>query len=301
MPGIQNQTSSEVRLEIQGNADAILYITICAINGAFSLTALLGNIVVLGAIWRTPSLHIPSNVFLFGLAVSDFAVGLIVLPTFIAFLILEFTTETHVIQKWTAFRSVQAVFVCATVLTLTSVSVDRIIALTFHLKYQAIFTIKRAGSILSFIWIVSIAYGLTIVFSEGLYSHLSIAVFSSCLVVNSLAYLVIYRIARRHLVQIQAQQQIQTQQQNGTLNIIRYRKSVINMFLLFMLFALCYVPYIFVRVYTKFADWNSVHVVLALRLSAMLVYLNSSLNPLLYCWRMREMRVGMKRFLKALC
>ena len=299
MPTIHNRTSNGVQLVMQ-ESDVILYTAICGINGVFSLTALLGNFVALGAIWRSSSLHIPSNVFLFGLAMSDFGVGLIVQPTFLALLVIEFTTEEYVINAWTAFRSIQAILVSATILTLTSVSVDRFIALTFHLKYQAIVTIKRASGILCLIWIASITYGLTLVSSELLHNTLSIVVFSSCLVVNSFVYLVIYRIARRHLSQIQAQEQVQAQQINGASNFSRCRKSVVNMFLLFLLFLLCYVPYIFVRVYINFADWNPTYVTFSLRLSAALVYLNSSLNPLVYCWRMRELRVGMKNFLKAL-
>ena len=302
MPSIQNQTSTEIRLFIQGS-DAILYSIVCTINGVFSLTALLGNFVALAAIWRTSSLHTASNVFLFGLALSDFGVGLIVQPSFLALLVIEFTTKTHLKKAWAAFRSTQAVFVFATVLTLTLVSVDRVIALTFHLRYQTIVTFKRALSVLPFIWIVSIGYGLMIVFSASLHRWLSFALFPSCLVVNSFAYLIIYRIARRHHNDIHAQEQIQGQQGNhdGTLNMSRYRKSVISMFLLFVLFVLCYFPYIFLRVYTNFANWSPVHVAFALRLSASLVYLNSSFNPLLYCWRMRELRVAMKRFVKALC
>ena len=303
MPNIQNQTSTEIRLFLQGS-DAIIYGIVCVINGVFSLTALLGNFVALGAIWRTPSLHIASNVFLFGLALSDFGVGLIIQPSFLVLLVIEFTTETHLEKAWTAFRSTQAVFVFATVLTLTLVSVDRVIALTFHLRYRTIVTVKRACSVLPFIWIASIGYGVTIVFSARLHRYLSIAVFPSCLVVNSFAYLIIYRIARRHHDDIQAQaEQIQWQQVNhhGTLNMSRYRKSVISMFLLFILFVLCYVPYIFLRVYINFANWSPVHAAWALRLSASVVYLNSSFNPVLYCWRMRDLRMEMKRFLKALC
>lgn len=61
MPTIHNRTSNGVQLVMQ-ESDVILYSAICGINGVFSLTALLGNFVALGAIWRSSSLHIPSKV-----------------------------------------------------------------------------------------------------------------------------------------------------------------------------------------------------------------------------------------------
>ena len=302
MSTMTNQSSTEVRFLIQGS-DAVLYIAVCAINGVFSLMTLLGNFVALGAIWRTPSLHTPSNVFVFGLAVSDFGVGLIAQPSFVVVSVIEFVTETRLGMPWVrAFVSTQAVFVFATALTLTMVSVDRFIALTFHLKYKAIITVKRARGILFFIWIASIAYGLAfLLLGARLHHILSAAVFSACMIINLLVYFIIYRIARRHHVQIQAQEQIQARQENGTSNMSAYRKSVINIFLLSTLFVLCCVPYIFVRVYISFADLSRNRRMFAARLSASSMYLNSLFNPLLYCWRMRDLRMGMKSFVKAWC
>ena len=156
--------------------------------------------------------------------------------------------------------------------------------------------------ILFFIWIASIAYGLAfLLLGARLHHILSAAVFSACMIINLLAYFIIYRIARRHHVQIQAQEQIQARQENGTLNMSAYRKSVINIFLLSTLFVLCCVPYIFVRVYISFADLSRNRRMFAARLSASSMYLNSLFNPLLYCWRMRDLRMGMKSFVKAWC
>lgn len=267
MSTMTNQSSTERHFLIQGS-DAVLYFAVCVINGVFSIITLLGNFVVLGAIWRTPSLHTPSNVFLFGLAVSDFGVGLIAQPSFVIVSVIEFVTETRLGKPWiTAFVLTQAVFVFATALTLTMVSVDRFIALTFHLKYKAIITVKRASIILFFIWIASIAYGLAFLLLRARQHHiLSAAVFSACMIINLLVYLIIYRIARRHHDQIQAQEQVQVRQENGTLNMSRYRKSVINIFLLSTLFVLCCVPYIFARVYINFADLSRNNRKLAVRL-----------------------------------
>ena len=255
----------------------------------------------MGAIWRTASLHSPSHIFLFGLALSDFGVGLFVQPTFIALLVIQLKTAMYNAHYWNLFRFAQAVFVAATALTLTTVSVDKLMALTFHLKYNAVLTIKRACIVLFVIWIASIGYGSTLLFSRRLHRDLNIVIFTSCLVVNSVAYFVIYRIARRHQLQIHKQAQVLAQPGKGNLNMKNYRKSVISMLFIFILFLICYVPYIFIRVFTHFVPRNPIQIGLALRLSAVIVYFNSCLNPLIYCWRIRELRRGMKTFLKTLC
>ena len=117
-----NQSSNQANLSLSGNY-AIIYIAICTVNGASSLIAILGNFTALGSIWRTASLHSPSHIFLFGLALSDFGVGLFIQPTFIAFLVIEFKTAMYNVHDWNLFRFAKAVFVSTTALTLTTVSV----------------------------------------------------------------------------------------------------------------------------------------------------------------------------------
>ena len=55
----------------------------CIFNIPTSVAAAFGNLLVLVSIWRTSSLHLPSFVLLFNLALSDLCVGLIVQPAFV--------------------------------------------------------------------------------------------------------------------------------------------------------------------------------------------------------------------------
>ncbi|KAJ7392465.1 hypothetical protein OS493_012130 [Desmophyllum pertusum] len=74
-------TSTDFNL---GDIPSGWYIFSCVLNAVFSITATVANLLVLAAIRRTPSLHSPSNTLLFGLALSDLGVGLIVHPLFFA-------------------------------------------------------------------------------------------------------------------------------------------------------------------------------------------------------------------------
>ena len=81
----------------------------------------------------------------------------------------------------------------------------------------------------------------------------------------------------------------------------RYRKSLITMIVLLILLISCYSPYICMRAVTNFIDWpSSPFRTFMLRLSASLVYLDLSINPVIYCWRVSVMRGAMKQFWKSL-
>ncbi len=56
----------------------------CVLNAPLMLISIIGNILVLAAILRTPSLLSPSAILLCSLAVSDLLVGFVVQPLYIA-------------------------------------------------------------------------------------------------------------------------------------------------------------------------------------------------------------------------
>ena len=117
---------------------AEFYDAVCVLNAVFSLTTFAGNFLVLGTIWSTPTLHKLTNILLLGLSLSDLAVGLIVQPMFIVRVISKVSQEYRQV-----FRFIQAFFISVTILTLTSVSVDRCLALILHLRYVAVVTAKK--------------------------------------------------------------------------------------------------------------------------------------------------------------
>ena len=72
---------------VGGNiTDAIKKVLVinCATNIPLAITSIIGNLLVLHAVWKTPTLHVPSVVLLCGLALSDLTVGAVMQPFFIA-------------------------------------------------------------------------------------------------------------------------------------------------------------------------------------------------------------------------
>ena len=269
------------------------YYVLCVLNAVFSLTAFAGNFLVLGAIWRTPTLHKPTNILLLGLSLSDLAVGLIVQPMFIVRFIWNVSQDYRQV-----FRFIQAFFISATILTLTSVSVERCLALILHLRYIALVTVKKTLLVLCFIWLASAVYAVTFLIDPELNRSISFSAMALCIVVTTSMCLTIYRICRRHRIQIQSQQ---LANQPEALDMKRYRKSLITMIVLLILLFICYTPYICLRAVDILVGWTSApYKRFLMRLSTSLVYLNSSINPVIYCWRVPAIRVAMKQFWKSL-
>ena len=274
---------------------AEFYNALCALNAVFSVTAFAGNFLVLGAIWITPALQKPTNILLLGLALSDLSVGLLVQPMFIVRVIYKVNQDYRQV-----FRFTQAFFISATILTLTSVSVERCLALVLHLRYVAVVTVKNTLLTLCLIWLASLMYAGTFLIDPVLHRTVSMFVMALCIVVSALACSTIYRICRRHRLQIQSQSM---QNQPEAFDMKRYRKSLTTMIALLIVLFICYTPYICLRAVANFNGWPDVttpYRAFILRCTASLVYLNSSINPVIYCWRISAMRVAMKQVLKSL-
>ena len=111
----------------------------------------------------------------------------------------------------------------------------------------------------------------------------------------------IYLSVRHHANQIQALQVQPTANQNGeagTRNTAGWRKSAIGTLLVYLAFLVCYLPnFCFLIVYLIFGPSSAITVVLDL-FSSTLLFLNSTLNPLIYCWKMRRIRLTILTILR---
>ena len=80
---------------------------------------------------------------------------------------------------------------------------------------------------------------------------------------------------------------------NTGLNMARYKRTVFNALWVHLTLAACYLPTTVVTAFT-IAQGVSVTLLLAQVWGFTLVYLNSSLNPVLYCWKIKEVRQAVK-------
>ena len=78
------------------------------------------------------------------------------------------------------------------------------------------------------------------------------------------------------------------------LNVGRYRKTVYTALWIQITLVTCYLPQALMRPFEDLFYLSEVSLILGLRYTASLVFLNSSLNPLLYCWNIKEVRQAVK-------
>jgi len=276
---------TDLRQSHQSRIDYVIAASV-VVSVLLCFTALFGNCSILITLWRTPSLHSVANILLASLALSDLAVGVIVQPLYITLLLKKEDLGSRFELVFTILTS----FLClASFLTTAAIGVDRLLALQLHLRYDTAVTPFRVAGLVIFIWVFCALYASTGVWLRNIFfKGLPLMAFS-LLLVNFATYLKIYLIVRRHQLQI-ANLELWHQDHRGNV-FWRLRKSAVNTFLVFIVLVFCYMPRSLVAVLKEDAFSSAAEVNI---ISVSIVFLNSSLNPLLYCWRIRELRTAMK-------
>ncbi|XP_078364298.1 histamine H2 receptor-like [Oculina patagonica] len=273
-------------------------ILVCILNSVFSLITLTGNSVILHVIRKTRELHSPSFVLLFCLAASDLLVGLICQPFFVAYKIAELGNNfgvyctlrmLHTILGWTMAG--------VSLLTLSLVSVDQLLALTLHLRYTTIVTVSRVFQITAFLWIgtlTGVLLRFSITGSNFSWLFVPLVTLLLTILVMALSTMKIFQIVRRHRRQIRQQQQ---SVQLNTVNVLKCRKSAVTVLYVYGLFLIFYFPFC-VTVFVETLTGYTLSLKIAYDYVTTVVYVNSFLNPLVYCWRIGEIRRAVKNVLR---
>ena len=263
----------------------------CVLNVLLMFISILGNALVLAAIRRTPSICSPSMSMVCSLAVSDLLVGFIAEPLFIAD---ELIKENLVLYRVSAMFGFS---VCGVSLaTMTLISVDRLLAVQYHMRYATLVSQPRVISIIVIIWLFTFVSSGFHIWNKFLHHLLSAIYIGICLIISTICYIRIYLKVRHHRSQIQAQQQaVRCQYAANNASMMQLTRSAVNTFLFYICMIACYFPsYVLLTIfglgYMEWAtEWN---------IATTMVFMNSSINPFLYCWRLRELRVAVAKTIK---
>ena len=263
-----------------------------AFNALLSLTSAVLNIVTTQAIRKTLSLPGTLRTLLLSLAGSDLGVALLGQPLYLVFLATitqSNGSRIHCTAKF-AFVIIMGVFISASFLGIVALSLDRFLAILLHLRYASVVTYKRAVAAVVFVWVFS-ALRSPVTFlwlDSGITDLVSLAIGFICLAGTSFVYFRIFLVVRRQKKQTRTQ--LQQVVHNGEVaNLTSARRSSLNTFFIFLAFLFCYLPqfccWIIINIYGPGIALNN-----WLFVTWTLVFLNSSLNPVVYCWRMRNIR-----------
>lgn len=277
-----------------------VYIVNCILNAIFSLIAVFFNAVIFVSIRRTQSLHDPSHLLLSILACTDLIVGLIEQPVYV----LYKAAELNRLGKISCVTGVMTNMLMGLLtgmsfLTMTFISIDRFLALYLHLRYKAIVT-KSLVLKVTFASFVLFAFGVSFYpWLPRVPVYGGISAITICLVVSTILYCKIYKIVRKHQLQIQNDAKKQQQHQSDTILLKKYWRSVVSFVLVHLVMLLCYLPYA-IALAMRAVSGITKEYKLLLNITTTVIFLNSSLNPLVYCWRIREVRTAVGKTLKQL-
>ena len=258
------------------------YIVNCVFNAFSAYSAIMLNILTIHAMRKLSSLPKPLRTLFLSLAVSDLGVGLLAQPLYIALMISPTAYSTD-----TVLNTVGLTFFIASFLTVVAISVDRFLAVHLHLRYQELVTHKRTKAAVISIWILSVflpLFSLLISLVKGVIT----VILGLCFIITAVAYCRIYFIARRHTNHIQTLQ-LQVGGNSQVESAARQRKSAVCTIYVYVVFLTCCLPKFCATV--AFVIFPSSTALNALRFyTGTLLFLNSSLNPVIYCWGMRAIR-----------
>ena len=265
----------------------------CVLNAPLMLITIVGNSLVLASVITNSSLRSPSIILLCGLAVSDLAVGLVVQPFYIAYLLKD-VTSIEFIRSMTTMLGFA--FCGISFATMALISLDRYFALRYHLAYGTIVTSSRVVVTLIIVWLVHLLL-LNYFWYPSEYIYLGFVFLSVYITVSTVSYIGIYRIIRRHQLQIQVQQQaVQRSNAKITLNMMSLQRTAVNTFVFYVCTILCYFPWFIYRL--CYGDIFVSSRKTAWMFTITLVFANSSLNPFLYGWRLRDLRIAVVKTLR---
>ena len=273
------------------------FVFIFSFNVFLAINATLGNTLILIALHKVSSIHPPTKFLLRCLALSDFFIGVIVQPLFVAFL-MEIASG-----KWRILHLFLSIFnftFCGFSFTTAAVvSVDRLLALLLGLRYSHTVTLRRVRCLVVCFLLAAIVNGFMYFLSSRDFANsVGFVVIITSFFLSVFSYAKIFLKLRQH--QAQVRQHVGHDQANGRgipLNIERYKKIVCTIAWVQLALVSCYFPIFIFLIQAATTDWyktGSIFHVSALTV----VYFNSTLNPILFCWKIREVRGAVKTTLK---
>ena len=182
--------------------------------------------------------------------------------------------------------------------TITAISVDRVLALHYHMRYAIIVTNTRVKFTVGAIWSVMFL-SLGFYLWDKYVFHLMAGVFSAVyIIICTASYAKIYRIVRVHQQQINIQHNaVENKNAGSKMHLSRVKKTAMSTFVFYICMLFCYFPgFVLLTLFgTLHVPWKP-----EWTFSSTLTFMNSAINPFLYCWRLRELREAIVKTTKQL-
>ncbi|KAM4675779.1 neuromedin-U receptor 2 [Discoglossus pictus] len=295
------------------------------VYAAIFLVGVSGNLLVCLVILKHHNMRTPTNYYLFSLAVSDLLVLLLGMPLEIYEM---WSNYPFLFGAWGCyFRTVLFETVCfASIISVTTVSVERYVAIIHPFQAKLKSTRSRALRIIIGVWIFSILFSIPNTSTHGIlvqyFPNGSLVpdsatctvvqpmwIYNCIIQVTSLLFFILPMgvISVLYcLMGLKLRGDHSLEADKMTVNVQRpSRKSVTKMlFVLVMVFGICWAPFHVDRLFFSFVVvwteplanvFNLIHLV-----SGVFFYLSSAVNPLIYNLLSRRFRSAFRNFLPPL-
>ena len=278
------------------------YSVLLAVFGAV-LTSVLpiltigGSFLLLVVIMKFPQLrHVPSNLLLASLAVSDLLIGILVQPLHSAACLCALITDNCSAIPSTFLYYFGSLLAYSSCLCITLITVDKYVSMAESLHYTTIVTKTRIIRAIFFSWAISVVLPVMRLipsFPTTIIRVFQIILISLVLTVLIFSYMKIFCVSRRHKREIYTQIQAVTRGPRAD----QHLKKANTLFLVVGAVFINYSPLLIIQVLLN-ANIAKDQVKIIHPFAVTFFLFNSSVNPLIVFLRSRKLRTFLKKLVK---
>ena len=268
------------------------------LNGITAAMAIVGNSLMLYVFYSCKRLQTPSNLLLASLCVTDLLTGMIVQPLSIARRLIEASGQHHcIIRAVCAYHA----FLCIgmSIQSIAVVSIDRCLAIKLPFKYASIASLPRYTRVVSLCWLAWIVV-TSLPFAKAFDASQFFIVIATLICINIsivlISYGQIFIVVLKHRKRIHQQTPKQRHFGKGIESSKENNTNTIAIVILVML--VCYLPLLPLLLFRGTVG-DRVHIVYIFDAWVdVFVYACSSVNPLIYWYRSKEIKSALHIILR---
>ena len=262
-----------------------------------TIVTIIGNGVCILTFIKTRSLHSPANFLVGALCMSDFIVGLVVQPFYLAMLITMQTRSVSFVGYWQRTDFVMVLFNGFSVFLAYLVTLDRYLAICYPLRYYTMVTIKRCVLMVFVAFLSSLIGALAVLYDRAAYyygSAMIYIIFAQFVVFYGL----IYNAIRQQRNRITVLGSIDGESRSVVRKQKAEKDKAYTIGILLVIFFLCYFPgtiviFTIAKETNELCNWTAGEIKVYMW-GLWLFLLNSSINPIIYSLRSKEFRRATK-------
>jgi len=228
----------------------IIYIAAAILATLFILPSVLLNGLLIRSLGTSSTLRKPSSLLLYSLAISNLLMGAVLL---------------------------------------SAIAVDRYFIVHWGIQYSNRVTQRRMSDTVILIWVSSV-----VISKAQLYLPRTLTFpaagsgMAICVVITTASYFRILITLRKRKMEVRNLNEVSLGHQSG--NVERYGKSAVTMLFAYVVFILCYLPYLCTVVVGSILGESFTGIGSAESIVTTITYLKSTINPLILFWRIKEIQ-----------